>query len=312
LKIVRGLESLKNSYSNVVLTIGNYDGVHLGHQKILSDVIKKAREINGTSMVMTFEPHPVKVLSPERDIKLLTTFEEKAKIIGRLGIDVLLCVNFDINFASLKPDEFVKDILVEKLKVKAIIVGSNYTFGRHKKGKIPLLRRRGKKFGFSVKAVRQVKIHGTVVSSSAIRSLLLRGAVHEASLFLGRPYSIEGVVIKGKGRGAKLLNVPTANIETPFEVTPKDGVYAVRIELNDNLYDGVANIGKNPTFGNSLTSYEVHIFDFNDNILDKRLKIYFIDRIRSEKKFPDIKALEEQIRKDITKAKEILGEKRIF
>lgn len=311
MKIIKGIENFKKPYPNTVLTIGNYDGVHLGHQKILLNVVKRAKEIKGTSMVMTFEPHPVKVLIPEREIKLLTTFEEKARIIERSGIDVILCVTFDRNFANLKPDDFIKNVLVDRLNVKEIIVGSNYTFGKQKKGKIDLLRKRGKKYGFSVKAIRSVMIHGTVVSSSVIRSLILRGAVYEASLFLGRAYSIEGVVIKGKGRGARLLNVPTANIDTPFEVAPKDGVYAVKVRVQDVVYDGVANIGNNPTFGNSTTSYEVHLFDFDSDILNKNIRIYFIDRIRGEKKFPDIKALEEQIRKDMVKAKELLSKRNI-
>lgn len=311
MEIIKGIENLSKPFPNTVLTIGNYDGVHLGHQKILLNVVKRAKELKGTSMVMTFEPHPVRVLMPEKNIKLLTTFEEKVRIIEKFDVDVLLCVRFDKSFANLKPDDFIKDILVDRLRVKEVIVGSNYTFGRHKKGKIALLRRRGKKYGFSVRAIRSVSIHRTVVSSSTIRSLILRGAVNEASLYLGRAYSIEGVVIKGKGRGARLLNIPTANIDTPFEVAPKDGVYAVKVKIQDVIYDGVANIGNNPTFGNSTTSYEVHLFDFNSDILNQHIRIYFIDRIRGEKKFPDIKALEEQIKRDILNAKEILNKRHI-
>ncbi len=306
MEIIKGLEALNKSYPNTVLTIGNFDGVHLGHQKIFSKVVERANEIKGTSMVMTFEPHPVKVLSPEKDIKLLTPFEEKAKLIESTGIDVLLCIKFDKKFANLLPDEFIKDILVNKINAKEIIVGSNYTFGKGKKGNVDILRRRSKKFGFNIRVVRYAKVKGIIVSSSNVRNLLIRGDVNGVSNLLGRAYSIEGTVIRGKGRGKKLLNIPTANITTPVEISPKEGVYAVRVGLNDHIYDGVANIGKNPTFGNSATSYEVHLFNFSDNILGKKMRIYFIDRIRNERLFPDIPSLEKQIRSDIERAKEIL------
>ncbi len=306
MEIIRGLENLNKSYPNPVLTIGNYDGIHLGHQKILSMVLKRTEGIEGTSMVMSFDPHPVKVLAPERNIKLLTTPEEKTRLIEAMGIDVLLCVRFNKEFSRILPDDFIHDVLVEKINVKEIIVGTNYAFGKNKKGTIDLLRRRGEKYGFRVKAVRDVTVHGHIVSSSTIRSLLLKGAVSEVSNFLGRAYSIEGTVIKGKGRGQSILHIPTANISTPVEIAPKEGVYAVKVGLRGTIYDGVANIGKNPTFGNTEVSYEVHLFNFDGDLLSKSLKIYFIDRIRGERTFPNPGSLAEQIREDITKAKELL------
>lgn len=309
MEIIIGLEAFNRSYPNTVLTIGNYDGVHLGHQKILSMVLQKAQEIQGTSMVMTFEPHPVKVLAPERNIKLLMTSDEKTKLIEAMGIDVLLFVNFNKEFANMLPDDFIDEVLIRKLHVKEIIVGTNYAFGKHKKGTIDLLRRRGEKYGFQVKAVRNVMVHGNIVSSSNIRSLLMKGAVHEVSNYLGRAYSIEGKVIKGKGRGQTLLNIPTANITTPVEIAPKEGVYAVRVGLKGKSYDGVANIGKNPTFGNPEVSYEVHLFNFSGDLLGEDLRIYFIDRIRGERTFPDVTGLVKQIREDIEYAKEILRAK---
>jgi riboflavin kinase/FMN adenylyltransferase len=310
LEIVRGLDSLKKSYTNTVLTIGNYDGMHIGHQKILTMVTKRAMEIRGTSMLMTFDPHPMKVLSPERNIKLLITPREKERLIKSMGIDVLLYVNFTKEFSRVLPEDFIENILVEKIKVKEIIVGTNYAFGRNKKGTVDLLRRRGEKYGFSVRAVRNAEVHGQVVSSSSIRSLLQRGAVSEVSKFLGRVYSIEGTVIKGKGRGQKILHVPTANITTPVEIAPREGVYAVKVRLEDTVYDGVANIGKNPTFGNSHVSYEVHLLDFSGDILGKNIKIYFIDRLRGERTFPNVTSLENQIKDDIKLTREILGAKR--
>jgi riboflavin kinase/FMN adenylyltransferase len=307
LEIVRGLDSLKKGYINTVLTIGNYDGMHIGHQKILSMVTERAAEIKGTSMLMTFDPHPMKVLAPERNMKLLITPREKERLIESMGIDVLLYVNFTKQFSRMLPEDFIEKILVEKIRVKEIIVGSSYAFGRNKKGTVDLLRRRGEKYGFRVRAVRNAEVHGQVVSSSSIRSLLQRGAVLEVSKFLGRVYSIEGTVIKGKGRGQKILHVPTANITTPVEIAPREGVYAVRVGLRGTVYEGVGNIGKNPTFGNSQVSYEVHILDFSGDLLGENIRIYFIDRIRGERTFPNVTSLENQIRDDIRVAREILS-----
>lgn len=329
MRIIRELPN-RLDYPNPVVTIGNFDGVHIGHQKIFRRVVEKAKEIHGTPMAITFDPHPVRVLTPERGLKILTTFEDKAKLIASAGIKVLICIGFSKEFAKTDPDEFIKDILGNKLGVKWVTVGHNYTFGRGKKGTTSLLRRRGKKYGFGVSVVRYAKVCDNIVSSSRIRSLLLRGRVCEASKMLGRAYHIEGTVIKGAGRGSSLLHTPTANITTPNELVPKEGVYAVKVSIGnrqeeiDNvktiahrpspiayeIYDGVANIGKNPTFGNMPMSYEVHIFDFNQNLLGEKIKIHFIDRIRDEKKFSGIGELEEQIKKDIQKAREILSKRK--
>jgi len=307
MEIIRGLEALNKSYHNTVLTIGNFDCVHLGHQKILSTVLRRAKEIKGTPMAITFDPHPMIVIAPERKIKILTTFEEKAKLMDEIGINIFLCIKFTKEFSNMLPDDFIRDVLVEKINAKEIIVGTNYTFGKNKKGTVELLRRRGKSYGFTVKVIRNVKLLGDVVSSSKIRELLAKGVVFKASTFLGRAYSLEGSVIKGKGRGKSLLNVPTANITAPVEIAPKEGVYAVRVSYKDNIYEGVANIGKNPTFGNSDVSYEVHLFSFSGNLLGKKIRIYFIDRIRNERLFPDALSLKKQIRTDIECAKEILS-----
>jgi riboflavin kinase/FMN adenylyltransferase len=286
-EIIRGIEAFKRRYPNPVLTIGNFDSVHLGHQKIFQKVIARARDLSGTSMVMTFEPHPMKVLAPERDL--------------------LLLVRFDRDFAKLNPEEFIRNILVDRIHVREVIVGGRYVFGKNKKGTVEMLRRRGRKYGFTVRAVRNVKMHGHIVSSSTIRTLLVKGAVEEVAVFLGRPYSIKGTVIKGKGRGKRLLNIPTANITTPVEIVPREGVYAVRVARKGKVYYGVANIGKNPTFGNDEVSYEVHLLDFSGNLLGRNLRMYFIKRIRGEKTFPDIQSLEKQIRQDMRDARESLS-----
>ena len=310
MEIIRGLEDLKESYPNTVITIGNFDGLHLGHQKIIQTVLQESEDINGTSMVVTFDPHPMKILAPEREIKLLTTPKERERLIRTMGIHVLLCIAFNEEFSQLMPDNFIDDILVKKINAKKIIVGQNYAFGKARKGTTELLRRRGRKYGFNVKVVRHAKFNGEVVSSSKIRSFLSQGQVFEASTFLGRAYTIEGNVIKGAGRGEKLLHIPTANITTPNELVPKEGVYAVKIGIKNDFFDGVANIGKKPTFGDAVTSYEVHIFNYTGNLLGEHLRIHFIDWIRDQRSFPDALSLERQIRNDIEHAGEILNRKR--
>jgi riboflavin kinase/FMN adenylyltransferase len=312
MEIIKSIEK-RLDYPNPVVTIGNFDGVHIGHQKIFKKVVEKAKEIGGTPIAISFDPHPIKVLAPERNIRLITMPDDKKRLISEIGIKVLICINFNKEFAHTNADDFIRDFLVKKINAKWIIVGHNYAFGKGKKGTPALLRRRGKKYGYKVSVVRYAKIYGDIVSSSRIRSLILRGRVCEASRMLGRAYHIDGVVVKGTGRGTTLLHTPTANINVTNELIPKEGVYAVRVSIpteGNKIYDGVANIGKNPTFGDRPLSYEVHIFDLKRDLLGKNIRIHFIDRIRDEKRFESIKDLEENIKKDIEKAKDILSKRK--
>ncbi len=308
--IVRGLENLKGKYRNVVLTIGNFDGMHIGHQKIFRNVVQRAKAIKGTPLAITFDPHPLKVIAPERGVRLLTPFPEKARLMELLGIEVLLCIHFDREFANTKPDDFIRDVVVDQIGAKEVIVGHSYAFGKGKKGSTALLRRRSGKGGFTFRVIRNARLYGEKVSSSRVRSLLARGRVCESSWLLGRPYMITGRVVRGAGRGGSLMNVPTANIETSNELIPKEGVYAVKVGMDGTIFDGAANIGRNPTFGEQRMSYEVHILDFSENILGRELSVHFIDRIRDEKVFPDFKVLHEHILSDIVRAREILRTKK--
>lgn len=307
--IIKGLKALKQTYKKPILTIGNFDGVHIGHQKIFRLVNETAAAVKGTPVAITFDPHPVRVLAPESGLRLITPFEEKIRLMGLYGIDVVVCINFDRDFANKNPETFVKEVIVDRLGAQEVIVGHNYAFGKGKKGSTEMLRRRGKKYGFTLKVVRNTRVLGSVVSSSHIRGLIARGRVYEAASLLGRPYMLQGRVVRGAGRGAKILNTPTANIKPLNELIPKDGVYAVRAGLGGKLYDAVANIGTNPTFGDKETSYEVHLFDFAKNIIDKDLRVYFIERLRDEKTFRDIKVLQDNIAKDIACARNILKTK---
>lgn len=316
---------------NPVLTIGNFDGVHLGHRKIFRKVVETATRLDGTPVALTFHPHPVRVLAPERGLKIITTLADKEALLCETGIELLICVPFDREFARTDADEFIRDILVRRFGVKWVVVGHNYAFGKGKKGGTALLRRRGKTQDFGVTVVRHATVYGDIVSSSRIRSLLLRGRVCEASQMLGRAYHIEGTVVKGAGRGAPLLQTPTANIVTKNELIPREGVYAARVSLAEapehpslwqeratlpcpstpatEVYDGIANIGKNPTFGDTKTSYEVHLFGYRGNLVGRRLRLHFLDRIRDERKFPTAGDLKRQIEKDIEAAGYILSRK---
>lgn len=307
MKIIKGIENIPENLEDPVVTIGNFDGVHIGHQKIFRVVTEHAESRKGTSVAITFDPHPVRVLAPERGVKMLTPFDEKARLISRMGIQVLLCIDFNSEFSDLKPDEFIQYVLIDRLSAVHVIVGHNYRFGKGKRGTTDLLRRRGKRRGFNVNIVRNVRRYDTVVSSSRIRSLLLRGRVCEASTLLGRTYHIEGNVISGAGRGARVLDTPTANLSTPNELVPKEGVYVVKVSFDGKIFDGVANIGMNPTFGNDALSYEVHLFGYSGDLIGKHLKIHFVDRLRNERTFDSPQTLKLQIAKDIETAKFILG-----
>lgn len=308
--IVKGIERLRKKHKGAVLTIGNFDGVHLGHQKIISAVRKEAHRLGTRSLAITFEPHPVKVLRPERGLKLLTPPEEKARLLGHYGIDSVIFIGFSRQFASTPAEDFIQHVLVEKLGAKSVVVGHNYAFGRGKGGSTELLRRMGKKAGFSTRVVRHASMGGSVVSSSRVRSLLGWGRVQEAARNLGRPFMLEGTVVKGAGRGRKVLDTPTANLTTQYETVPRHGVYAVLVTIQGHTYKGVANIGTNPTFGGTETSYEVHVLNFEGDLMGCLMRVHFIKRIRDERKFASAASLGEQIFRDIEIAAEALKKTR--
>ena len=309
MKFIDGIENLDKKYPYPVLTIGNFDGVHLGHQAIFRMLAERAKKKNGTSVVLTFEPHPLRIIAPERAPRLLTLFKDKIKLIQSFGIDAVICINFTREFAHIKAEDFVKEFLLKIIGAKEIFIGSNYRFGKGRKGSPQMLKEMGKEYGFNVQAVDEIKLNDVTISSSKIRALIAKGRIEEASALLGRNYSAIGIVIEGAKRGKKLLNIPTANIAIFNEILPKDGVYAVRVEIDGKIYKGAANIGYNPTFHDKKFSFEVHILDFNSNILGKNLRVNFIRRIRDEIKFADIDALAAQMRKDIDEARQILNAK---
>lgn len=305
MKVIDGLEHIKQELPYPVLTLGNFDGVHLGHQAIFRMLKERARKKRGTSIVYTFVPHPLRIIAPERSPKLLTTYKDKIKLIEDAGIDVIICTHFSRDFANISAEDFTREILCKKLKVKEIFIGSNYLFGKGRKGSPELLKRLGKSCGFTVTVVEEIKINNVTLSSSKIRTLVAKGKVDEAADYLGRLYSVEGIVIEGTKRGKRLLNIPTANLLTANELLPKDGVYAVKVEMDGKMYRGATNIGHNPTFTDKQFSFETHILDFHGEIVGKTLRVYFVKRIRDEKKFTSVDDLAAQMRRDIGEAERI-------
>jgi riboflavin kinase/FMN adenylyltransferase len=306
MEIIRKEKNFQHEFKNPVLTIGNFDGVHLGHQRIFQRVKEKAREIGGESMVYTFEPHPVELLAPERKPLLITPSREKLRLIAEQGIDVVISANFSPKFASQPPEDFVKNILYDQIKIRQLFVGHDYTFGKDRRGNIAMLVDLGRKFGFNVEVVEAVRVGGEVVSSTRIRELIQKGEMPEAARMLGRNYLLSGKVISGHGRGSKQLGFPTANLKPEGDLFPKPGIYATWAYYEGKKYTGVANLGWNPTFHDQKFSIEVHILNFDREIYGQSLRVEFVARLRDEIAFRGPEELIVQIKKDISRAKNIL------
>jgi riboflavin kinase/FMN adenylyltransferase len=303
--IYHDLKQLEKPLENPVLTIGNFDGVHKGHLALFDQVKERAEVLGGQSVVMTFEPHPIKIVKPGNGPPLITPTQQKLRLIDAAGIDVILCIPFSKQFAAISARDFVEKILVGRIGIKEVVVGYDYTFGRDREGNIEFLKEMGRLFGFEVRVLGQVLIDQTPVSSTSIRNMVREGNLAEAKMLLGRDYQICGKVVKGKNRGGRLLGFPTANLELVDELTPKTGVYAVEVLIDDRAYYGLTNIGYNPTFENNQFSVETHVLDFSKDLLGETIRVNFIERLRDEKTFASIEDLAEQIGKDVIRAREL-------
>ncbi|HKZ17139.1 MAG TPA: bifunctional riboflavin kinase/FAD synthetase [Geobacteraceae bacterium] len=305
MKIIRKLDDIHEKLLNPVVTIGNFDGVHLGHREIFRRVKESAAEVGGVSVAITFFPHPLKVVAPDRNFKLITTYPQKEALIASSGIDYLITIPFSRDFAGISAEDFVKDILVRRVGVKKIIIGYDYAFGSNREGNVEMLRRLGAEFGFSVEMLEQIGNGGTPFSSSMVRSLIENGDVQGVVPFLGRYFSVGGKVVHGLHRG-KQLGFPTANVLPEEELLPKPGVYAVKVCCADSIHDGACNIGFNPTFNNGRLTVEVHLHDFEGDLYGRELRIFFVERIRDERTFSDVNELCQAIEKDVAACREIL------
>lgn len=310
MKVINDINEIKTPFQSSVVTIGNFDGVHKGHQAILHQVIEKAETINGTSVALTFEPHPIRVLKKNNWPPLITLYEQKIELIAKTGLDILICISFNKKFAALTADQFLKDLLLDRLGMKAIVIGKDYSFGKDREGNVDFLNQYAVSYNFEVILTDWIPVsqrQADRISSTRVREIVMAGNVEDAINLLGRHYQIRGKVVKGRNRGGKLLGFPTANINIIDELCPKTGVYAVIVECNDGKYKGVANIGFSPTFDDHIFTVEVHLLDFKGDLYDQQIRVNFIKRIRDEKKFSGIDELTKQIHKDTITGRKLLS-----
>ncbi len=311
MKLFRSLTEITKKPANPYVTIGNFDGVHLGHQILFSEVVGKAYRNKGTSIAITFDPHPLQVVRPEIGIKLISTFEQKVELVQLADIDILIVLPFTLELAATSADEFI-DNLFNKIGISELVVGYDYAFGKGRQGDIPFLKEKGLKEGFAVSVVEAYHVEDMLASSSKIRELVAEGRMRDVRKLLGRYYQIRGEVKMGKRRGGSVIGFPTANLHiAPEDLCPKHGVYVTQVIYDGKCYGGVLNIGHNPTFADDGTpgiSAETHIFDFNQDIYGKPIKVNLLRFLREEKKFSGPEELSKQIAADIEKAKQVLSD----
>ncbi len=306
--VIQGVDSLPSGYSRTILTIGNYDGVHLAHRHICGLIKEAASERGARSAVLTFDPHPLSVVAPERCPPLMSMLDEKLARLEEQGIDATIVQPFTRELAGTTAEEFIRTIVHEKARAELVLVGFNFHFGKGGKGNVDLLREEGERLGFETSVIQAFHFGGSRVSSSEIRKLLLAGKVDEAALLLGQCHLIEGPVVKGEGRG-KQIGIPTANIDYPPVLVPANGVYACWVQVGGRKaprLPAVTNIGARPTFDGRGTTVEAHLLEGGRDLYGENLRIEFVSRLREERKFSGPEALVAQIREDIETGRERL------
>jgi len=306
---------LTRAFTRPVLTIGNFDGVHRGHQAILALVIERARALEGESILYTFEPHPRRVLQPGNDLRLLETFEQKVETLAALGLDAVIAEPFDLEFAKTSPEYFIEHCIWERIRPVEVYVGYDFHFGRDREGSMRLLTERGPHLGFSVTVVPEVSVEGRDVNSTRIRELLAEGEVEEAATLLGRPFCARGRVTEGDRRG-RTIGFPTANLAPVSEILPAPGVYVGRLrclsgggEWQGKSLPVVTNVGYRPTFrdGRDLVA-EAHVLDFSGDLYGCEIDLSFERRLRGERRFESVDALREQIARDVEQARRLTAD----
>ena len=305
MRVVRGSAELTAPFPRCVLTAGNFDGVHVGHQRIMETVTSRARAFGGTSLVYTFDPHPRRVLTPERAPKLLTTLDQKLELLAELGVDAVVVEPFDRAFAQLPAENFVRDVLHARMRPVEVYVGYDFHYGRDREGSMRTLTELGPHLGFAVTIIPEVKLGERDVNSTRVRELLADGDVRAAAELLGRPYRVRGAVARGDQRG-RTIGFPTLNLAAENEVLPSVGVYACRVRFLDAgdpapgaWFGAVANVGRRPTVKpNDPVAVEAHLFEFSAEAYGRRIEVGFEARLRGEERFPSLDALRAQIARD--------------
>jgi len=298
MKIFNNIQSYSPEKESI-LTIGTFDGVHIGHNKILTKLVEESKKNNLSSLIMTFFPHPRMVLQKSQEIKMINTMDEKIHLFEKTGVDNLIIQPFDENFSKIRAKEFVEEILVKKLKIKHIIIGYDHRFGKDREASVEDLKKFGLNYMFTVEEIAAQEIHSIAISSTKIRNAILKGEIKKCNEYLGRNFMLTGEVVHGDGLGKK-INFPTANIEIidTYKIIPKNGVYLVKTIINSEIYFGMMNIGVRPTIGGKNKSLEIHFFNFKDNIYNKTISVEIICKIRDEEEFSSIDELKIQLKKD--------------
>ena len=309
MKIYYGLEEFKK-LDFAVVTSGTFDGVHYGHQKILERLHEIAHNNGGESVLLTYWPHPRLVLYPDQELYLLSSIEEKSELLSQHKVDHLIIIPFTEEFSNLSSEEFIIDILVNKIGTKKLVIGYDHRFGKNRSGSFEELKKDGPVYGFEVEEIPKQMIENNAVSSTKIRRALSEGRIEIADEYLGRPYTIHGKVIEGDKIG-RTIDFPTANIDVIFKhkLIPAEGIFAVKVIIDGIYHKGMLNIGFRPTFGGTQKRMEVHIFDFNKDIYNKEIVIEFYSKIRSEVKFQNVGALKSQLMQDKEDAMKILDQR---
>lgn len=305
MQILRHLDEAWNLSSSIV-TLGNFDGLHLGHRKLIDGAVADGKKLSLPSVVLTFEPHPLKVLAPERAPKLILAYKDKLRLLQRFGVEIVAVQPFDHDFANLEGEDFVRNVLVGRLNARKVWVGRDFRFGRGRKAGVEDLLAWGSDRCIEVAAVEPVVVGEERVSSSRIRQLLAAGRVRDAKSMLGRYHFVSGRVVEGHRRGRE-LGYPTANIAARTEVLPQDGIYATLFHLGAKVLLSVSSIGLNPTFGQGPRTVESYLLDFNENIYGQEVHVSFVDRLRPEAKFASVPELVEQIRRDVLSAQAVFA-----
>jgi riboflavin kinase/FMN adenylyltransferase len=304
MQIFRKLEDLPADFGPTIVSVGNFDGVHRAHAAVLRDIAGRAREEKAKSVAVTFEPHPIRILRPDSNLKLLTPTPEKLRLLEATGIDAVLLLPFARDLSLLTPRQFAEEILKSKLQAREVYEGYNFHFGHKAAGDVTTLTEFGQEMGFTVKVFDQMTVRGESVSSSQIRKLLAAGRVSRARHLLGRPFAILSTPGRGRGYGSK-YTVPTINLSRYQELVPLDGVYITRTRVGEDCFDSVTNVGNRPTFGADSFAIETHLLNFHPIALtaETEVEVFFLERVRNEIKFPSVDALREQIAKDLKKAR---------
>ncbi len=305
MQVYYDLETPAELVQESIVTVGVFDGLHLGHQAVIQQVLTQSEKLNLASFVLTFDPPPLAFLDPKRCPPALTTPAKKVEILEQFGVDGVVFVPFDAYLQQMSPDAFVQQVLLQRLHARQVIIGYDWQFGRGRSGNAEALKQLGDRYQFNVMTVGPVQLHGMPVHSTRIREAIAGGNLNLVSELLGRRYSIIGEVIPGAGRGRQ-IGFPTANIDPRNQMLPPSGVYAIRAKLAGHIFSGIMNMGNRPTFDGVDFQIETHLFDFEEMIYGKSIEIFFIEKIRDEQKFPNPEILVNQIKQDIATAKTLL------